>query len=161
MSRRLSKDSCKELAIHLKVSEDTIQSIWDEYKHHVDDYKFMLLWKWKVNNRHTSLQDLLTAIRCIDEDDHKMCQVMYYNTCNSRKMSCQKDSNNKYCQHNENVHHTVYSIGKSNKFLNVYQLQSFGCYFHNEILLRSFFVFFCDDNTLRVDLGQTKHTNHS
>ncbi|VDI66942.1 Hypothetical predicted protein [Mytilus galloprovincialis] len=77
LSRRLSKDSCKELAIHLKVSEDTIQSIWDEYKHHVDDYKFMLLWKWKVNNRHTSLQDLLTAIRCIDEDDHKMCQVKF------------------------------------------------------------------------------------
>ncbi|XP_076072262.1 uncharacterized protein LOC143044221 isoform X1 [Mytilus galloprovincialis] len=30
LSRRLSKDSCKELAIHLKVSEDTIQSIWDD-----------------------------------------------------------------------------------------------------------------------------------
>ncbi|XP_052070156.1 uncharacterized protein LOC127708967 isoform X2 [Mytilus californianus] len=75
LSRRLSINSCRELAKHLKVSQDSIQSIWDEYRYHVDDYKFMLLWKWKVNNRHTSLQDVLRAIKCIDEDDHKMCQI--------------------------------------------------------------------------------------
>lgn len=71
----LSIESCKQLVIHLEVSEDTIKSIWDDYKYHLDDYKFMMLWKWKESSSCSSLQDLLGAIKDIGEDDQKIYQV--------------------------------------------------------------------------------------
>ncbi|VDI66945.1 Hypothetical predicted protein [Mytilus galloprovincialis] len=75
LSRMLSIESCKQLVIHLEVSEDTIKSIWDDYKYHLDDYKFMMLWKWKESSSCSSLQDLLGAIKDIGEDDQKIYQV--------------------------------------------------------------------------------------
>ncbi|XP_052068994.1 uncharacterized protein LOC127708185 [Mytilus californianus] len=75
LSRMLSIDSCKELVIQLEVSKDTLKSIWDEYKYHLDDYKFMMLWKWKENTNCSSFQDLLGAMKDIGEDDQKIYQV--------------------------------------------------------------------------------------
>lgn len=82
MSRTFSYDTSQKLALHLNVSKDTLQSLADEYKTlkiSQDDYKFMLLWEWKVNNRNASLQDILSAFKHIGEDDHTMCKVRDYN----------------------------------------------------------------------------------